>query len=196
MTREEAQLYLPSSDAEEASEVYADLLFEFQQFFLRQVPVSALFNSRFERMRRIEEARRVLIGDVQGDMFAPESFNYDVSDSMYQVVLSFQQHQSRLKWKVQQCTTLQGLAQVAGALLENYRKYAACWMEENGEIPADVRITQPEDEVELVAALRQLHAAAVDAPEKISGLPAGSIVRRESFRLSLWNRREREHGKI
>ncbi len=196
MTIDEAQLYLPVEDLDELDDVYDVKLHELRNFFLSQVPVRSVFESKIKRMQKMQEAYQVLAGEVINDTFEEiELLPYDQTN-VFDLTVAWQQNLSLLRFEVAVSESFPELEVVAGQLLENMRAYAACWNEDFGDVPEDIRMTRPEDEVELLVELERLSKMSDLQMKDVASLDADNIVRREAIRLSLWNKREADDRTI
>lgn len=191
MTAEEALLYLPQGD-QELEEVYEARLFEMQQFLLRQVPLTRLFRSKIQGMLRIQEAYEAL-GGVSSAKFEIPSLREANSESLLEAVRTYQDNLSCLKTNVMRSTSFFHLEMLADALLDNMRRYARTLAIDGGETG---KITQAEDEMEVLRVLKQLEAEGRATKACILELDADNHVRREANRLSLWLKMEKDDGAV
>lgn len=188
MTIEEALVFLPVHVGEELLEVYEARVFTMQQFFLKQVPVSRLFRAKKERMLLEQEAYGILGGVVDDTILQCPEIRLANSDSLLEVVRVFHENRSRLNAALMRANSMEQLFLLSDLLLENMRNYALS-MAVTGEVEG-VKITKPEDEMELLSELKVLESKGKMNREVISELDSENCVRKEAIRLSLWLKME------
>lgn len=190
MTLEEAQLYLPLEDLADLDDVYDDQLHRMFLFLLRTVPVTRLMKGRIELMRKIHRAYEFYAKEEINDHFDPiELIPYD-AQNLFDLTVDYQRNLRLLRNQLSLAESFPAMIVVAEQLLQNMRDYAACWNMDHREIPEDIRIMHPEDEVELLIELERLTKVGELTMKDVFTLPLENLVRREAIRLSLWHKRE------
>lgn len=190
MTLEEAQLYLPLEDIDDLDNVYEDRLFEMMRFLLSNVPVSKVTEAKIQLMRKIHQAYEFYAKEEINDHFDPiELIPYD-AQNLFDLTVDYQRNLTLLRNKLVPISSFLEMIVLAEQFLQNMREYAACWDMEHLEIPNDIRITRPEDEVELLIELERLSKEGELTMKDVFTLPLENPVRREAIRLSLWHKRE------
>jgi len=190
MTLEEARLYLPLEDLVELDEIFEDRLFEMTRFLLSTVPVTKVIEAKIELMRKIHHAYELYAEEEINDRFERiELAPYDTRN-LFDLTKIYQLNLSLLRKRISNSDSFLELMVAAEQLLQNMRDYAACWHMEHLEVPDDIRITRPEDEVQLLIELERLSKDGELMLEDLSKLPVENKVRREAIRLSLWHKRE------
>src|SRR3989338_8440800 len=190
MTPEDARLYLPIEDLADLEDVFDDRLFEMRLFLLSTVPVTKVMEAKIQLMCKIHQAYEFYaMKEVKGHFDPIELLPYDTL-SLFDLTVTFQRNMSLLRKRISGSGSFLELMVAAEQLLQNMREYAARWQMEHAEVPDDIRITRPEDEVELLTELERLSKDGDLTMEDVSKLSLANKVRREAIRLSLWHKRE------
>jgi hypothetical protein len=194
VTPEEALLFLPLED-QELNEVYEDRLFDMKQFFLRQVPVSRLYASKVEKMKRLQEAYLALGGKDFTDHGSEGEMKLQIAPTLLESAKVYQGNLSALKAQVMRATSFPQLIKVSERLLKNMRYYAEAFAWKNQETES-VRVSQAPDEMELLAELNRLDNQGIQHLARLAELNPDNCVRKEANRLSLWLKMEMDERAI
>ena len=184
MTHEEALLYFPIMNGAEIDDLYENRVFELQQFFLKQVPLSRLYRAKIKRMRLEHQAYLELGGICESNPMDLPDLITTLSPYLLEVTRVYQTNLSQLKSTVIRVSTLIQLETVSTLFIANMENYARAF--HYSEKSSVVRVTQPEDELKLLQELILLDQEERITFAQISNLNMNSHVRREANRLSLW----------
>ena len=92
MTPKEAQIFLKLEadfSQEEISDAQENLLFELKQFFLTRVPIQKLFQSRLEKLMKLEEI--FIVFEIEQQKFTKITLDFEFdSDDLLDVYNAYQ----------------------------------------------------------------------------------------------------------
>ncbi|MCO4815465.1 MAG: hypothetical protein KC454_12180, partial [Flavobacteriales bacterium] len=144
---------LPVNDDNSLQDLYDEKLFEFKQFFSRQLPTTKLFYAKLKKLKQITEAYLELGGEevfMRGVSVAYQQYN---SPDVKSVISIFQSQNNALKLKMNLSQSYDEIEQTAFQMIDNYKRYAECWplidIPENQRI----KISEELDEMSLLEAL-------------------------------------------
>lgn len=187
MDKSEARLYFPESAEGTIEDQYDQHVFEWKQFFVNRFPISKLFKSKLEKIRRIEEAYSVLTGGQN----TTDSTVFDTSfpRSLKDAYSHFEKERARYRQMLFQAQNLSEVITVVEAFSEYTRCYAQVWKNDFESLDGVIVSKEP-DPMALLRALEEAYIKGVVEVSQLSKLSPDSLVVQESKRLSLWLKME------
>lgn len=177
---------LPVNDDNSLQDLYDEKLFEFKQFFSRQLPTTKLFYAKLKKLKQITEAYLELGGEevfMRGVSVAYQQYN---SPDVKSVISIFQSQNNALKLKMNLSQSYDEIEQTAFQMIDNYKRYAECWplidIPENQRI----KISEELDEMSLLEALSIFNNEDMTSFEEFNLLSVDNVLYKEAIRLSLW----------
>ncbi len=177
---------LPVNDDNSLQDLYDEKLFEFKQFFSRQLPTTKLFYAKLKKLKQITEAYLELGGEevfMRGVSVAYQQYN---SPDVKSVISIFQSQNNALKLKMNLSQSYDEIEQTAFQMIDNYKRYAECWplidIPENHRI----KISEELDEMSLLEALSIFNNEDMTSFEEFNLLSVDNVLYKEAIRLSLW----------
>lgn len=191
MTKLEAQVYFPVNDFEEVEELYEEKLFELKQFLISHLPTSKLSNSKLKQFSRFSLAYYALGGvepcfeeSTQNELVFPEDLKKAVS--------LFYQQESRIKLNLNLSQGFDGVSYHAKQLVNNLLEYAKCWRLDDGVFNlSPIKMSDVPNQMDLLEAVKQFNQEGRFTFNEILTLPDDNLLMKESIRLSLWLKFER-----
>lgn len=187
MTKEDALLYFPLKKGEDdIDDLFEQLLFEQKQFFSNQMPISKVFNSRINRLKKIEEAY-VFFGGVPplNSNLAIELKGYK-SASIEETYNQFQLNKNAYRLGVFNAANAFQLKQIVRHIFNNYIEFAEMWPTiENTGINRPLISKEP-DAMAMIEEIQALKSKGIVNFSELSQLEQENILIQEAIRLSLW----------
>lgn len=179
----EAKVYFPESDTESIEEQYETMLFQWKQYFVNRFPISKLYASKAIQLSYYEEAYSVLTGEVH----KPEMVHFDQNfpGSLKEAFLHFEKERSRFRQALYSCNSISQIMTLIGVFPAFAATYASYW-EFNHQSLEGIMVSKEFDPMALLDALKDAETLGVITSKDISKLPDDHLVVRESKRLSLW----------
>ena len=177
---------LPVNDDNSLQDLYDEKLFEFKQFFSRQLPTTKLFYAKLKKLKQITEAYLELGGEevfMRGVSVAYQQYN---SPDVKSVISIFQSQNNALKLKMNLSQSYDEIEKTAFQMIDNYKRYAKCWplidIPENHRI----KISEELDAMSLLEALSIFNNEDMTSFEEFNLLSVDNVLYKEAIRLSLW----------
>lgn len=186
MTEQEALIYLPLDEENDAQDLYEEKLFELKQFFLSRFPMTKLINARLAKFEKVEMAYRVL-GGVVPHFTEKAVKNYPKFDSIHALYKWYNLEKNAARLQLSAANSMGEMK----SLLENYveltRYYASHWKVNlaEGEELTIKRGVEP-NPMDIQDALNTLSTHQNLDAEYIFSLPDDNCLKSEAKRLSLW----------
>lgn len=189
MTTDEARLFLGVIDDIDPEDAYLDRMHELKTQFSDQVPFKKLYQSRWNRLKKIEEAFLVLGGMLP--VLAENNvhpFIYSIEQSLLDLFGQFNRLNNSLRTQLYNSHSPKEVETLTGKIYENYYSFAKS-LNSDVYLP-DLKISQKTDEVELYNELRELESKGVTHLGQLDLDDSKLQVVREVNRLSLWFKKE------
>lgn len=186
MNREEALIYLPVDDENDAQDLYEEKLFELKQFFLNRFPMTKVINARLSKFGKIEEAYRALGGDIS-ELSNVVPVNYPAFDSMHDLYSWYNREKNVLRLQLSSAGFLSEVARVLNDYILTTRHYATYWKGPVNEIDgSEIKLGIEPNPMDIQSALNALSDQEKLNSEYIFSLPDKNCLKSEAKRLSLW----------
>lgn len=189
MTTDEARLFLGVIDDIDPEDAYLERMHELKTQFSDQVPFKKLYQSRWNRLKKIEEAFLVLGGMLP--VLAENNvhpFIYSIEQSLLDLFGQFNRLNNSLRTQLYNSHSPKEVETLTGKIYENYYSFAKS-LNSDVYLP-DLKISQKTDEVELYNELRELESKGVTHLGQLDLDDSKLQVVREVNRLSLWFKKE------
>lgn len=189
MTTDEARLFLGVIDDIDPEDAYLERMHELKTQFSDQVPFKKLYQSRWNRLKKIEEAFLVLGGMLP--VLAENNvhpFIYSIEQSLLDLFGQFNRLNNSLRTQLYNAHSPKEVEMLTGEIYENYYSFAKS-LNSDVYLP-DLKISQKTDEVELYNELRELESKGVTHLGQLDLDDSKLQVVREVNRLSLWFKKE------
>ena len=179
-------IFLPVNEDNSLQDLYDEKLFEFKQFFSRQLPTTKLFSAKLKKLKQIAEAFVLLGGKEVLLEDAPAVYQpYDNLD-MKSVISMHQSVNNALKLKMNLSPSYAAIEKAAFQMIDNYKRYAECWplvlIPENHQI----KLSEELDAMSLLDGLVLFHKEGMSSFEELNSLSVDNVLYKEAIRLSLW----------
>lgn len=187
MNREDALLYFPIDENTDIDELYEDLLFEQKQFLSNRAPISKVFDSRINRLKKIHEAY-LFFGGEQHEVPQYESSSLKTSTSA-EIRTSFrifEENLNRIKLEIYRAQYVTELINAIHLLFENQRTLAEKCSKVENEIDLNTIISKEPDSMEIIKAIEDAEKNGIREFHQLSQLPDDNMLKQEAIRLSLW----------
>lgn len=186
MNREEALIYLPVDDENDAQDLYEEKLFELKQFFLNRFPMTKLVNARLSKFGKIEEAYRALGGGIQ-ETSNIMSVSYPAFDSIHDLYSWYNREKNALRLQLLSAGFLDEVARVLDEYILTTRHYAVYWKVTVNEVDkSEIKLGIEPNPMDIQSALNILSDQKKLDSEYIFSLPDENCLKSEAKRLSLW----------
>jgi len=177
---------LPVNEDNSLQDLYDEKLFEFKQFFSRQLPTTKLFSAKLKKLKQITEAYLELGGEevfAEGVSVTSQQYN---SPDVKSVISIFQSQNNALKLKMNLSQSYDEIEKTAFQMIDNYKRYAKCWP--LIDIPEDhqIKISEELDDMSLLEALSIFNNEDMTSFEEFNLLSVDNVLYKEAIRLSLW----------
>lgn len=177
---------LPVNEDNSLQDLYDEKLFEFKQFFSRQLPTTKLFSAKLKKLKQITEAYLELGGEevfAEGVSVTSQQYN---SPDVKSVISIFQSQSNALKLKMNLSQSYDEIEKTAFQMIDNYKRYAKCWP--LIDIPEDhqIKISEELDAMSLLEALSIFNNEDMTSFEEFNLLSVDNVLYKEAIRLSLW----------
>ena len=177
---------LPVNEDNSLQDLYDEKLFEFKQFFSRQLPTTKLFSAKLKKLKQITEAYLELGGEevfAEGVSVTSQQYN---SPDVKSVISIFQSQNNALKLKMNLSQSYDEIEKTAFQMIDNYKRYAKCWP--LIDIPEDhqIKISEELDAMSLLEALSIFNNEDMTSFEEFNLLSVDNVLYKEAIRLSLW----------
>ncbi|MFN5418152.1 MAG: hypothetical protein ACK5B9_13930 [Flavobacteriia bacterium] len=185
MTEKEARVFLNLSadfDEDEIVEAQENLLFELKQFFLTRVPLRKLFQSRLEKLIKLEETFSVYKIEMQKFKKIAMNFNFE-SDDILLVYNSYQAENKRLKSLISQSYIPSEVSFYVEQLIYLEKKYAQKWFSDSN-LDENIIVSKEADAMELLESIKNYEGKSFSALKKNENSPSETLLN-EMKRLSL-----------
>ena len=185
MTVKEAEIFLKLGndfDEDDIIDAQENLLFELKQFFLTRVPLQKLFQSRLDKLSKLEETYSVF--QIEKENFAKNSLDLTFdSDDILSVYNSYQLENKRIKNFISQSNNPNEVCFYVQELILLEKKYAQKWFDEKF-IDEGVVVSKELDPMELLASIKNFSGKSFAALKKNQNSPSETLLN-EMKRLSL-----------
>lgn len=183
MTKEEAYLFFPVGEEEDLHDVYEERLFEYKQFFLTRAPVKRVFLARLEKLKKMDEAYRVLADKEEPldeqRVISSVGFPENIQDAFS----LFERQKGMVKQALALSQTAAELINAVHTLLQLVENYQKKWYRDLPEEELNVS-TEP-DAMEMLRAIRAFAEEGGRDFEDILRLKSNEYLLNEMKRVSL-----------
>lgn len=184
MQKQEADLYLSFDGPEDLDDRYEEELFNFQQFFTSRFPVTKLFESKLNKLSKLDEAYIFHGGNIRTQ---EQSFEFELDTSSVQAAFnSYQFLRNQLRQSISIAKSGREVRAIVLNLIKLTDAYADLW-QVDVESGLSLSISKEPDPMELVEAFRE-HPN-LDFSE-LNELSDENPLKTEAKRLSLWRKFE------
>lgn len=187
MTKEDALLYFPIEDDVDIDDLFEELLFEQKQFLIDRVPVSKVFDSKINKLKKIEGAYIFFGGKVeQKSSLQIEILPYNNSDLIEEVFAVFQQNKNTLKLILFNASNASEIEQITTLIFENYREFAEKWPKIDSEGLNRPVISKEPDPMDIIQEIKSAKEKGIVNFRELLELDEDNVLIKEAIRLSLW----------
>lgn len=186
MNREEALIYLPVDEENDAHDLYDEKLFELKQFFLSRFPMTKLINARVSKFKKIEDAY-VALGGESSVPIEPTVISYPTFDSIHSLYKWYNSEKNSVRLKLSLANSLPEVSNALSEYLRITREFATYW-----RVPVDeedqsiIKLSIEPNPMDIQMALNALLDHEKLNSEYILTLPDENCLKYEAKRLSLW----------
>ncbi len=190
-----AHLFFPHEEDDDLFDVYEERLFAEKQFFTSRVILPSVFEKRFEKIRKMEDAFRFL---TQTD--APVSTFKKIPKKEPKTVTEayqgFQSTKAILFQKIFQAEDSTSLIDAVHFLIEAFTEYTAHWQITKDFSSEGILISKEPDPTALSKAILSFTLAGGSTLKDLQLLtyPEKETLLNEAKRLSLWRKKEYANG--
>lgn len=179
-------ILLPVSGDISLDDLYDEKLFEFRQFFTRQLPTTKLFHSKLKKLKQYRDAF-LMLGGSENDLkqFTHIFEGYD-NDNVKNTVLIYQKESSTLRLAMNSSQSYQSIENVALQMLDNYGRYAECWRLEKKLDTYQIKLSDELDAMSMLQALVRFNDDGKTTFEELKRMSDKNVLYKEAIRLSLW----------
>lgn len=179
-------ILLPVNEDDSLQDLYDEKLFEFRQFFSRQLPTTKLFSAKLKKLKQITEAFVMLGGQENNLESFPQTFQSFEGLDVKTVVSLFQSERNDLRLRMNSSQSYMTIENNAMKMIESYDRYAQCWS--LGSIPENhqVKLSEELDAMSLLKEVASFNERGSGSFEELNRLSMDNLLYKEAIRLSLW----------
>lgn len=186
MTQEEALIYLPVDEENDAQDLYEEKLFELKQFFLNRFPVSKLIQARLAKFCKVEDAFRSFGGEISGESLVEEKI-YPNFNSIHDLYKWYNFEKNSIRLKLSSAKSHKEVSNILTVYLQVTRFYAKYWkLSEYDKKNSSIKIGVEPNPMDIQSALTELSNQENLDSAFILTLPDDNCLKSEAKRLSLW----------
>lgn len=186
MTREEALIYLPVDEDNDAQDLYEEKLFELKQFFLSRFPMTKLINARLAKFEMIESAYRELGGEIP-DVAPIKDKVYPKVDSIQALFSWYHLEKNSVLLQLSAAKSMLEVKNILNEFVTLTRFYASHWrVEVDSKDEMAIKLSVEPNPMDIQSALSALSDLKIVDAEYIFSLPDDNCLKSEAKRLSLW----------
>ena len=186
MNKEEALIYLPIDDENDAQDLYDEKLFELKQFFLSRFPMTKLITSRLAKFGKVEDAYLALGGTVS-DTVNPIVKSLPSFDSIHGLYKWYNLEKNSVRLQLSLAESLNEITTTLNEYLELTREYAKYWQVSVSELDqSTIKLSVEPNPMDIQSGLNELSDQEKLNSEYILTLPDDNCLKSEAKRLSLW----------
>ena len=179
ISEEEAFQILNIENQDDALDAFEDALFEIKQFYITRTPVRKLWEAKYRKLRRLEEAIAVF-EEISVDRIQFELKEMDLQN-LRSSVNSYYQQRGELNRAISLVNSVEGLIQLSQSQLDLVKSYASLWTKVDvSDVTTEVLLSKEPDPMDVLKAIE------VESFEEINGLSSDHPLRIEAKRLQLW----------
>lgn len=185
MTPEEARLFFPYNEADDVTDLYNERLFEHKQFFLSKTPIRRVFESRLDKVAKMDEAYHVITGKKvsSGEEKSEEITRFP--DHLLTAFTQWEQLKGRSKQRIMQSQSASALCHHVHFYLRITDEYRLKWHTDQ-EIDIEIsQLSKDEDPMDVLRAIRAFEQDGGVNFEDILKMNTNSFLLKEMKRLSL-----------
>ena len=186
MNSEEALIYLPIDNENDAHDLYDEKLFELKQFFLNRFPMSKVINARMSKFSKIEDAYVALGGELP-EVTNPQIKSYPSFDSIHELYKWYNLEKNSVRLQLSLAKSLKEIWNALNEYVRLTREFATYW-----QVPVDesdqsiIKLSVEPNPMDIQTALNALSDQEKLNSEYIFTLPDENCLKSEAKRLSLW----------
>lgn len=185
MTKKEALLFFQLEadfDQDEFHDAKEVLLFELKNFFISRVPIQKLFQSRLDKLVKINEAQTSL--EIESGKFKSEKIDFSFeSDDILETYKSYQKQNKILKKFISQSTEALEIKQFVHDLILLEKRYAEKWYDSKN-LDESIIVSKERDPMEILSEIQNYEGKTFTSLKKKQNSPSEILVN-EMKRLSL-----------
>ena len=179
-------IFLPVNEDNSLQDLYDEKLFEFRQFFSRQLPTTKLFSAKLKKLKQITEAFLLLGGEERILETLPLKDNLYRGGNVKAVVSLFQSETNTLRLNMNRSQSYIEIENIAMQMIENYGRYAQCWLLKSIPENHELKLSQELDAMSLLAEVSSFNTSGKTSFEELNTLSMDNLLYKEAIRLSLW----------
>jgi len=179
-------IFLPVNEDHSLQDLYDEKLFEYRQFFSRQLPTTKLFSAKLKKLKQITEAFVLLGGEENNiESFSMVEQSYESID-VKDVVSMFQSDRNELKLRMNNGQSYNAIESSAMQMIENYKRYAQCWLLKSIPENHQIKLSEEIDEMSLLEGVKEFNESGKTSFDELNSLSMDNVLYKEAIRLSLW----------
>jgi hypothetical protein len=184
VNREEAALLFTGNSQDEIASEFEAKLFELKQFFIQNVPIRKVWNSKLKKLERLDFARRVLC-DLPVDTAIYGV--YPIPDFSNDLLTAFNQYQTEknmIRQKILMSSTFSDLLNSAHTYLTLTDNYASLWSCDDAGL-GEVVVSKSPDDMLILNEIKSVEEEGLKTFKDLIDLPDDHVLILESKRLTL-----------
>ena len=192
-----AELFFPHEESDDLWDLYEERLFVDKQFFTSRAIIPSLFEKRFEKIMKREEAFR----EITQTTTKESSHNItkaEKSDSILEAYSNFQSDKAKIFQAIFKAKEIPTLIELVRELINSFITYTSHWSLRESFVTKDILISKEPEPVALSKAIQSFDAADGKTAEDLHQLTfeGKETLIAEAKRLSLWRKKEMNNGNV
>ena len=190
MTREDALLYFPEYSKEGLEESYKQMLFKFKQRILFVHPSTSLYQLMIKKFSLIYKSY-VFLSKINDD--EKLELNYDIylnQEDLGDSWKKYNQNKNDIKLLLINSNKFYEIILLLNKLIENERKFALLFKDVKFKENNNIKVNDRFDLMELEAEIEKHTGKGFLSVKDVEALDSNNILFKESYRLSLWLKKE------
>lgn len=184
MTPDELKIYFPFSVDDDLTELYADRLFEYKQFFIQKPPIHKVFEAKLSKLIKMHTAFEIVSGQTFAEQLI-QSNDVEISNELLHAFSTFEKQKGDYKLHVYSAGNALFLNQIVLNWLRTVDAYYQKWASFcDFEIVVEAISKEP-DPMELLSAIRDFEKSGGKEFQDISKLKNNEVLMKEMKRVSL-----------
>tara|TARA_B110000285_G_scaffold228503_1_gene291581 strand:- start:818 stop:1399 length:582 start_codon:yes stop_codon:yes gene_type:complete len=179
-------MLLPVNEDNSVQDLYDEKLFEFKQFFSRQLPTTKLFSAKLKKLRLITEAFEALGGKENNLESVPIVYQSYNGLDVKSVISIYQSENNTLKLKMNLSQSYSVIENIAIQMVDSYRRYAECWELQTIPEGYQIKLSEELDAMSLLEGIASFNKEGMTSFEELNSLSIDNVLYKEAIRLSLW----------
>ena len=179
-------MLLPVDEDNSVQDLYDEKLFEFKQFFSRQLPTTKLFSAKLKKLKQIAEAFLALGGKENDFDTVPIDYQSYDNLNVKSVISIYQSENNALKLKMNLSQSYNSVEKTALEMIDSYKRYAECWMLNSLPENHQIKLSGELDAMSLLEGVKHFNEEGMTSFEELNTLSMDNVLYKEAIRLSLW----------